>query len=494
MTRLTTDCLPAALMATSLVCISWLTCDPVFAQEAKNYGAASITLNQKADGYRGIWYMNQPSNDQYVYKYSGGLGTYCAKHRPFAIYCKQVNKTFFCYGGAKKENDRQLLHMVSCFDHSNKTVPRPTILLDKKTSDAHDNPVISVDGDGHIWIFSTSHGRARPSYIHRSVKPFDIDEFEQIPATREIDGIPTPFNNFSYMQVWHVPGQGFSAFFTRYSDPVKRTIGFISSVDGVIWTPFQRLAAIDEGHYQVSGVGRSKFGSMFNYHPNGKGLNWRTNLYYLQTADNGNSWQTIDDQTLNIPLTRPDNAALVRDYESEGLNVYLKDLQFDHLDHPVLLYLTSKGYQSGPANNPRTWTIARWTGSKWKISAITTSDNNYDFGELWIKNENDWRLIAPTEPGPQAFNPGGEIAAWVSIDRGESWTKQKQLTFGSKRNHTYVRGVRNAHPDFVCIWADGHGRKPSDSKLFFSDSRGNVFQLPQQMEESGEPIALKVSD
>jgi len=35
------------------------------------------TLNKKADGYRGIWYMNQPSGDEFVYKYSGGLGTSC---------------------------------------------------------------------------------------------------------------------------------------------------------------------------------------------------------------------------------------------------------------------------------------------------------------------------------------------------------------------------------------------------------------------------------
>ena len=48
--------------------------------------AEPVTLNIKDDGYRGIWYMNQPSNDEYVYKYSGGLGTYCAKHKPFAIY------------------------------------------------------------------------------------------------------------------------------------------------------------------------------------------------------------------------------------------------------------------------------------------------------------------------------------------------------------------------------------------------------------------------
>ena len=56
--------------------------------------AAELTLNRKDTGYRGIWYMNQPSGDEYVYKYSAGLGTYCAKHKPFAIYRKEVDKTF----------------------------------------------------------------------------------------------------------------------------------------------------------------------------------------------------------------------------------------------------------------------------------------------------------------------------------------------------------------------------------------------------------------
>jgi hypothetical protein len=129
----------------------------------------------------------------------------------------------------------------------------------------------------------------------------------------------------------------------------------------------------------------------------------------------------------------------------------------------------------------------------WNYAEITTSDNNYDFGELWLRNENDWRLIAPTETGPQAFNPGGEIASWASQDQGATWNKRKQLTSGSLRNHTYVRNVLNAHPDFVSIWADGHGREPSDSRLFFSDAEGTVFQFPPQMNESATPIALKAS-
>ena len=78
---------------------------------------SELTINKRDIGYRGIWYMNQPSGDEYVYKYSGGLGTYCAKHKPFAVYCGKVNKTFFCYGGTTTESNRRLLHMISYYDH-----------------------------------------------------------------------------------------------------------------------------------------------------------------------------------------------------------------------------------------------------------------------------------------------------------------------------------------------------------------------------------------
>lgn len=446
----------------------------------------SPTLNQKADGYRGIWYMNQPSNDEYVYKYSGGMGTYCAKHKPFAIYCEKVNKTFFCYGGATKENSRQLLHMVSYYDHETGTVPRPTILLDKQTDDAHDNPVISVDYEGYIWIFSTSHGRSRPSYIHRSTRPFTIDEFQQIEATRADGDKREPITNFSYVQAWHSAEQGFHLFFTRYNYPAARTICFMNSRDGKEWGEWQRIAAIGEGHYQVSGIGQSKLGSMFNYHPQGKGLNWRTNLYYVETDNNGKTWTSVDGKSLSLPLTEVANDALVYDYEAAGLNVYLKDLRFDKNDYPLLLYITSKGYESGPKNDPRTWMLARWDGSQWLMSEVTTSDNNYDMGELWLQADDDWRVIGPTANGAQVYNPGGEVVMWQSRDQGATWNQLRQLTHDSPMNHTYVRRVLNAQPDFLAIWADGHGRQPSDSSLYFCNAAGDVFRLPATMQMESE--------
>ena len=50
------------------------------------------------DGYRGIWFTLGQMYD-YGDKYSGGLGTYTAKHKPLAIYAPAIQKTFFVYGG-----------------------------------------------------------------------------------------------------------------------------------------------------------------------------------------------------------------------------------------------------------------------------------------------------------------------------------------------------------------------------------------------------------
>lgn len=440
-------------------------------------------LNQKDNGYRGIWYMNQPSENEYVFKYSGGLGTYCAKHQPFAIYSQEAEKTFFCWGGTIRHNYQQLHHMVSYYDHATGMVPRPTVLLSKQTDDAHDNPVISLDSEGYVWIFSTSHGISRPSCIHRSSRPYDIDQFEQVPATRIVDGARIPFDNFSYMQIWNVPGRGFVAFLTHYNDPAIRTNFFITSPDGSNWSEWQRLAAIEQGHYQISAEHGGKVASAFNFHPSETGLNWRTNLYYMESSDSGNTWNSAGGEALTCPLTDVANPALVHNYQKEGLNVYLKDILFDSTGHPIILYLTSKGYEAGPGNAPRTWTTARWNGMSWDIRPAMQSDSNYDMGSLYIEADGHWQIIAPTETGPQPFNPGGEVAMWTTEDYGMNWNHVRQLTSGSKYNHTYVRRPLNAHPGFYALWADGHARKPSPSRIYFCNREGDVYILPERMDD-----------
>ncbi|MFZ5833366.1 MAG: BNR-4 repeat-containing protein [Planctomycetota bacterium] len=426
-----------------------------------------------ADGYRGIWYANQPQDDEYRFKYSGGLGLYCVKHRPFAIYAPEVNKTFFCYGGTDPAG-KTLLHMVSYFDHATGTVPRPRILLDKKTRDAHDNPVISIDDRGHIWVFSASHGRARPSYISVSKEPWSIDRFECVSDM-----------NFSYPQPHYFRGQGFLFLFTRYNERGWREMFFATSPDGRQWSEARSLSMIEQGHYQLSEHVGNRVATVFNMHPMSKGLNARTNLYYMETDDFGGTWKTIDGRSLELPLQDASNPALVHDYQADERLVYLKDLGFDSAGRPIILYLTSGGYESGPSGDPRTMCTARWTGDSWEIRTAMTADNNYDAGSLLIESDTHWRVVAPTAPGPQPFNTGGEIEVWETTDAGANWRKVRALTHDSPLNHTYVRRPLNAQPDFYLQWADGHGRQRSESRLYFTNAAcDRVWRLPEKM--SGE--------
>src|SRR5690606_17329896 len=308
---------------------------------------------------------------------------------------------FFVYGGTDEENST-LLHMISYYDHATGEVPKPTLVMDKRTTDAHDNPVMSVDDEGYIYVFSTSHGTSRPSYIHKSTKPYDIKKFETLEATKIEDGKTVPMDNFSYLQSWYLPGQGFVSFFTKYNYPADRTICFMTSPDGKTWSEWKRIAAIKKGHYQISALGSNVAGSAFNFHPDTevkRGLNWRTNLYYVETRDFGKTWQTADGTPLQLPLTEIENPALIHDYYNKDLNVYVKDIAFDRDNRTVIVYLTSRGYEAGPENDPRTWHIVRWTGDEWVISDITTSNNNYDMGSLYLEEDGLWRVVAPTENG-----------------------------------------------------------------------------------------------
>ena len=430
------------------------------------------------DGYNGIWYFNQPSQDQYVYKYSGGFATYPQQQSPIAVYAPEVNKTFFCYGGARP-GERRLLQMVSYYDHKTGMVPRPTLLIDKATEDAHDNPVMSIDGEGHIWIFSNAHGTARPAFIHRSRMPYDVSDFEVVATT-----------NFSYGHPWFVKGQGFFFLHTLYEDK-GRSLKWSTSPDGRTWSPSHPLARIELGHYQITAHDGARTATVFNMHPAPAGLNARTNLYYLETADMGRTWRTVDGKEIQTPIVSRETAALVHDYETEKRLVYLKEVAFDTDGRPVILYLTSAGYESGPKSDPHIWHTARWTGSKWEIREMGPSDHNYDFGALWIERDGTWRVIAPTLPGPIPYTTGGDMEMWTSRDQGATW-KQRRLTAAKEFNHTYARKPVNAHPGFYALWADGHTLRPSDSSLYFATKDGKVYRLPRRMAgEFAKPEEVK---
>ena len=242
--------------------------------------------NQKVDGYKGIWFtLGQFS--EFGDKYSGGLGTYTAKHIPLSIYSPEVDKTFFVYGGTTGPNDRYLLCMAGSFDHSTGMLSKPLVVYDKQSvDDPHDNPSLAMDDKGYLWVFVSGRGRTRPGFKYRSLEPYSVEGFEQI--TEE---------EMTYPQPKFIPGKGFLNLFTKYTG--VRELYFETSGNGEQWSEDQKLAGIKRpedkrsGHYQISGQHKEKVSFFFNWHPNGN-VDLRTNLYYLQTTDFGKTWTTVD--------------------------------------------------------------------------------------------------------------------------------------------------------------------------------------------------------
>ncbi len=336
-----------------------------------------------------------------------------------------------------------------------------------------------MDAEGFIYIFCNSHGTGYEvskddptrgkSYIYRSIRPHSIDAF-----------LPVREDNFSYSQPWWVPDQGMLWLHTRYQGN-HRWIHFSTTRDGGKWSEPQPLIRLGLGSYQISWAQGNIVATAMDYHPEPVGLNARTNIYYIQTNDLGRTWRSAAGAEVELPLKEVKNPALVHDFHAEGLLVYLKDLAFDRDGRPVMLYMTSKGYKSGPSAGPRQWETIRWTGNDWQRRSCVPGDHNYDHGSLYIEPDGLWRIIAPTEPGPQPHGTGGQIAMHISRDQGSTWWKMKTFPVESGRNHTYVRKPLHAHETFYAFWADGNAFAPSDSELYFCSKDGNVRRLPRVM-------------
>ena len=462
-----------------LVCLVLLT--PVLLQTE---ATAQSLGNTRVDGYKGIWFE---LNQKYRYgdKYSGGLGTYTAKHMPIAIYAPEVEKTFFVFGGTKAADSKHLLCMIGYFDHVKNEVPKPLVVHDKMgVDDPHDNPSLSIDAEGYLWVFISGRSTKRPGYKYRSSRPYDISHFDFISE-----------EEMTYPQPWYDEENGFLHFFTKYSG--VRELYFETSRNGRKWSDDQKLSGIVEpgfarsGHYQISGKHRDKIGTFFNRHQDGH-PDTRTDLYYLQTVDFGAHWQNAAGHEIDIPLSMVDNNAKVHSYQALGKNAYLKDMDFDVEGNPVCLHLISNGHEPGPENGPYEWILTKWSKGLWETYRVCRSDHNYDMGSLYT-TDSVWYVVAPSDNGPQRWGAGGEIVIWSSEDEGKTWKISRQVTQHSPLNHSYIRRPLQAKSPFMYYWADGNTHVLSPSRLYFGDFLGNTWQLPYEMENDlAEPEQINL--
>ncbi|MDX9725474.1 MAG: BNR-4 repeat-containing protein [Bacteroidales bacterium] len=436
-----------------------------------------FSQNPRVNGYRGIWFSTGP-RQEYGYKLSGGVATFGSRHRPIAVYSEGAEKTFFVYGGTTDQDERHLLIMASYFDHRSGKVPKPVIVYDKMgVKEPYDNSSLTVDVNGYIWIFVSGYGRTRPGLIFRSNSPYSIDGFEMISEMEMVS--PQP---------WSMDEKGFVLFYSKTGNGSELFCS--SSISGKDWSDSRKLASMG-GHLQISESYGGRIATAFNYFPGGD-IDRQTNLYLMLSDDNGNSWKTIESRRLQIPLREVENEALLKNFEKEGKLVHLSDIDFDSNGDPVILIIVSKGNIPGPVSGPREWFVVYRKDNEWVFSKVCESTHNFDRGAIDIKDD-EWRVIGPTEPGPQKYGTGGEIALWTSSDNGHSWEKKIDVTMNSINNNSFVRNPDNVSKEFFALWTDGNSDEFSRSYLYFTNEKCNkVWMLPYEMEQDFQkPLRIR---
>lgn len=402
---------------------------------------------------RGVWYccghrFNTLPGREWVY--SGPMATYCAWHRPMAIYAPAVNRTFFVYGNADNAPT------ISAYDHSTGKFLYPRVLGRNRNNDAHRNPTLLIEPDGHLVVFYGAHSDI--THTLRSTNPYDITYWETV--------ADLPDHKTSYPQCWElVPGEIFVSYRQAPTWETSSWRMTISSDGGRSWEAPRELVNLGESavygisiaetdgtprrvHFVWSRLGGGSPEEIASKHLWAR----RYNIYYACSDDGGRTWRRSDGTPYELPVTLETQEEL---YNCGTHGVWLKDIQLDSQGHPFILFIDSEveTYRG-------LWKVGRFTGSGWEFSTITDSDHMYDDGAIAILNDDDIRVYAPTTP-VQESEDGGEIEEWQSTDGGRTWMNTKHITTGSRYSHNNVKLALN------------HQLGPGDVRMFWSYGDSN---------------------
>jgi len=402
---------------------------------------------------RGVWYccghkVNTLPGHEWVY--SGPMGMYCSWHRPMAAYRPEVNRTFFVFGNADNAPT------ISSYDHATGRFAHPVVLGSNPDGDAHRNPTLLVEKNGHLLVFFGAHGHV--TQVVRSLKPYDLTQWEPV--------APMSDDKTSYPQCWELlPGE----VFVTYRQAPEWTTGswrMTTSPDsGRSWTPPRELVNLGENCVYGISIGAtgeyprrvhfvwSRLGGGTPEEIATKHL-WarRYNIYYACSDDGGRTWQRSDGAPYELPITDETAEEI---YNCGQRGVWLKDIQLDEQGHLYILFIDSE-----PATYEGTWKVARLTDDGWQFSDITGSDHMYDDGGIAILSNDDIRVYAPsTVVQPQ--EDGGDIEEWQSVDQGRTWANTRHVTSGSRYSHNNVK-----------IALD-HQLSPGDVRMFWSYGDSN---------------------
>lgn len=395
--------------------------------------------------------------------YGGAHATYCAWTRPMAVYAPSVDRTFFAFGNLENSPT------ISFYDDKERRLGHAVTMASNPNMDAHRNPHILIDEHGYIYLFYGSH--CTPTYLSKSARPFDIDEWVDMGVVADSSSYPQPWQLASGEIVVLYRGGGTHDATETLARSYDGGATWRNRVDVVVTPP-------KNGCYGVSIAENGAFPRKVHFVWSVTRGDWwqRYHVYYAWSDDGGRTWRRTNGSPYDLPITE-DASEMIFESDTPDHGVWLKDIQLDSACNPYALFI-----DANTLTYECVWRLARLLDGKWTFHTVAASDHMYDAGGLVILSDDDMRIYAPTTVS-QPYEDGGDIEEWRSTDRGETWENTRHVTAGSRFCHNHVKTVFNHQKgDFRVFWSYGDARIPPDTTDVDLFRFGEEMDAPELMD------------
>lgn len=322
------------------------------------------------------------------------------------------------------------------YDHATATVSSIATLHAALEADHHNDPELFIRADGYVVAVYCAHNGAN---LYRRVSS-SVRDVSAWGAEGDIDG-DVGGSTYTYPRIIQLVDEASDPLylFIRDGNATNADLIMSKSTDGgVNWSAKTILwDTPSKGHYfRVASNGTDRFDIVVS---DGTAEVDDADLYHFYYQ--GGDWFDSAGTDIGDPPFTTSEATLVYDGSSEGVR-----LPFDlaYLDgQPVTVISTWSG-------DDFTYRYARWTGSSWLGSVITTSGGtlaSYEGGMALLSSAPSFVYLSRVTGGT------GHLFRYRTLDGGATWSSEQITTDGG--DHIYPVSPRGAASDLRVIWLEG---------------------------------------
>lgn len=279
----------------------------------------------------------------------------------------------------------------------------------------HSVPTMCVDNDGYIYVFYGAHDSAN-IYFRRSTNPEDVTLWNsrQSITQANLGAYPFPVVT-SDNKIW--------VFYRESNGADLKRLSYVTSTDGGgSWSSETDLLIPSTVQYWVYpmavAVGTDDSVHVFSAVRTGVGF---TDTNYMYTENGGTTWKKRDGSSLSVPIDETEADVLV---SGSG---YPGDMKLNSLNQPYMCYTTSGGGTK----------FAKWTGSAWEETAVSTHPESYVYEHCEIDIVSDSIIDIYNVSGTDSSVQGGDIKRYRSTNSGTSFSLAESITTNATTSFRY---------------------------------------------------------